>query len=318
MAKFCTQCGRRLEEGEVCNCKQQAVPQAAPQPEVQQETAAPQQAPQPEVQQETAAPQQAPQPEVQQQVAPKEPNPMVLWLKGLFWEFLNLILKPVTEGKKVIVEANVLHAVTYIGLQGILSGIFGMLVGAKCFSAVKGLVDLVGGYTYAYGVGDTVLKMLSMPYGRIFFVTFLVSVIMSCVLAGFFMLGNMILKRKVSYLQMLSAVAIRSALLIPGIVVAMILVPISMMVGSFWFVMIGIWGIIVMVVAMTSSLQEEQKNLFVLIASGAIVLFVIIMALLVSKLWTCYLPDLVRTALNTVEGFISDPYQLMNLLGNYF
>ena len=72
MARFCTRCGRPLEEGEVCNCGQEAAPQpevaqqqAAPQPEVAQQEAAPQ----PEAVQQQAAPQF--QQQTQQQAAPQ-------------------------------------------------------------------------------------------------------------------------------------------------------------------------------------------------------------------------------------------------------
>ena len=59
MARFCTRCGRPLEEGEVCNCGQEAAPQQqqAQQQQVAQE-AAPQQ-------------QQAQQQQVAQEVAPQ-------------------------------------------------------------------------------------------------------------------------------------------------------------------------------------------------------------------------------------------------------
>lgn len=64
---FCTKCGKELTDGEVCSCQQQAVAEAAPQPEA---VVQPEVAPQPEAAPKSEA---APQPE-----AKKQPNKMLV------------------------------------------------------------------------------------------------------------------------------------------------------------------------------------------------------------------------------------------------
>ena len=89
MAKFCTKCGKPLEEGEVCSCTQ-AAPQQQAAPQMQ---AAPQQ----------QAPQQQGYVSNEQQFQQTQ-QAVAGFLTRMFGAFINVIKHPVTAGRDMILK----------------------------------------------------------------------------------------------------------------------------------------------------------------------------------------------------------------------
>lgn len=338
MGKFCTKCGRPLQEGEICSCQTaagngQGYQQAQPltgQPNQQQTTGQsvngqPNQQQttsqsvndQPFQQQATGQPfygqpgqqQAGSQPFHTQQFGPQAS----VFAQNFFGRVLNLVKKPVTAGKELIMEADVKVAMLLIVFQGVFSGLFAMLIAGKCSQLMKtasGLAD-----SFSYGLGNAVTGALSMPYFRIFIVAVLSSVVLACALAVMSLLGYMLMKIPASFQQMLSAAGIRSAVLVPAIILSIIVFELFPGYGIALFLLINIWGFAAMIVAMSSLIGQEKLNIFVLVMSIIILLFSIVAVFVFSKTWTLYLPDLLRTTINSLGNM--SPKDLLEMLDSY-
>ena len=274
MARFCTRCGRPLEEGEVCNCGQEAAQQqAVPQPEVAQQQAAPQPeavqqqaAPQPEAVQQQAAPQF--QQQTQQQAAPQfqqqaqqqgyaqnsqqfqqTQQAVTGFLGKMFGSFLNIIKHPVTGGRDVILAGGVAVGSALMVLQGILTAIFAAIGANKAFGDMVGVVS--------YFSSDDV----KIPYVKIIFLTLILSVILSFVLALLLFLGNLIMKNTVSFTQMIGAASLRSSVVIITNILAIIVCLINPVGGMLVFAIGNIWGFFVILQAMPIATEAMRNKL---------------------------------------------------------
>lgn len=307
MGKFCTKCGRPLQEGEICSCqmKKQEVPQETVENKVEQPVVQNQQ----ETQQQTINQQ----PTQGQQITVNVNTQAAQELfHGVLGCFLQLMKKPVTTGKELIREANMKIALSFIILQGVFSGFFALAVVGKYGSLLGALSGAASSLSsLSSGSMDTTLII---PYFRSFLVTVVFSIVLSCFLALLLLLGHMILKSPVSYRQMLAAVSIRSALLLPTILISLILFELQVTIGIFLFIAVNIWGLMAMFLALASWITDEKKNLFVLIMSLALLLFIIIMMFILSKIWTLYLPDSIRNMIKLTQQQIKNAGGLMNSL----
>lgn len=284
MSRFCTRCGRPLQDGEICSCQMMAG-------QMQQQTAG-QQVP---YQQQTAGQQ----PQYQQQTAGQQIQYQQAasgFAKKLVSCFLSLVKSPVTAGRQLVAEADMKIAFVLLALQGVMSGFFAMAVGKRCYSYILALTGLVDGYTS--GAGTAAAGMLTMPYGRMFIVTVLLSVGLSCLMALLLWVGHMILKCNVTYPQMLSAAAIRSAVLIPSILVSILLFEINSFLGIMVFLLSNIWAFAAMLLTMNRSIPVEGQDRFALVVSTALLVFVLVMMFVLSKAWTFYLPDVIRSGMS--------------------
>ena len=242
MARFCTRCGRPLEEGEVCNCGQE-VAQAAAQQQV---------APQPEVAQQQAAPQFQQQAQQQgyaqnSQQFQQTQQAVTGFLGKMFGSFLNIIKHPVTGGRDVILAGEVAVGIALMVLQGILTAIFAAIGANKAFGDMVGVVS--------YLSSDDV----KIPYVKIIFLTLILSVILSFVLALLLFLGNLIMKNTVSFGQMVAAASLRSSVVIITNILAIIVCLINPVGGMLVFAIGNIWGFFVILQA-TPIANETMRN----------------------------------------------------------
>lgn len=321
MGKFCTRCGRPLQEGEICICRR---PQETPAQEaaVVQETAVQEAAPAQEtatvqteaVQQEAGNAQEVPpvQPQASQGNQTAAGNPAATgFFKKLLDTFVGLIIHPVATGKQMIIEANLGIAAIFIALQAVMSGLFAVAICAKCSSYLQYIASAVESYSSLFSNGLSLGSMLKLPLGKVFFVTLFASAALSCLLAAMLLIGHMIIKCKVKYQEMLAAVAVRSALIAPGGLVAIILSALNTVVGIFLFFTLSIWGFTVMKISMTACLKEKILNVFAIMLSIVMFAFVVLTVFAMAKMWTLYLPDVLRTAISAAKSMVSDPSQLM-------
>ncbi len=330
MSKFCTKCGRPIPEGGICSCQIQAGnankgghsnnqqqfqnQQAAQNQQFQNQQAAQvqqfqnQQAAQNQQFQNQQAAQNRQfqsqqvyqgQPFQNQQVGGQQYKEQAsAFAQNFFGKVLNLIKSPVTTGKRLILEADIKAAFLVIGFQGVFSALFAMAAAGKLSSYIQAASGLADGISS--GLGNVVAGVLNMPYFRIFLVTVLFSIGMACVLALLMMGGHFALKIPVSFQQMISAAAIRSAVLIPAILLSIVIFELSTGMGIALFVLINIWGFTAMLASMYAFVHPEKMDLFVLMASVVILLFVVLALFAFSRIWTLYLPDLIRTAIKSM------------------
>lgn len=237
MAKFCTKCGKPLEEGEVCSCTQ-AAPQQQAAPQMQ---AAPQQ----------QAPQQQGYVSNEQQFQQTQ-QAVAGFLTRMFGAFINVIKHPVTAGRDMILKGDYAVAIALIVLQGIVTCIFGAVT-AKDVSIIHTILD---GYSSLFSSYDA-----EVSYGKVIFGTLFISILLSFVLAGLLFLANMIIKNALNFKQILSAVAIRSCVASIATLVALVFFFINPFIGATLFVSGTVWGFFIILLAMPLSGENLRDKL---------------------------------------------------------
>lgn len=219
MSSFCTKCGRKLEDGEVCNCQSGAVNNSIPQP--QQFDA--------------------------QSVTPAQPSAVGVYLKRLYNSYVAIFRAPVTAGKAFVASCDYKLAIGFIVLQAIIVAIYGL-----CFELKIGIM-LNKLMSYAN-------SKVSMPYGSVIFGTLFFSAAFSFALAGILLAANMIFKNSTNYKAMLCSTALRSVVILPVAVVAMIVTFINPFAGMIVFFSANIWGVILITMTMPVA-NEKVANL---------------------------------------------------------
>ena len=314
MGNFCTKCGKPLADGEVCNC-QGAAPQIDPaqQAAPQQQSAAPQQqyqqAPQQQYQQ---APQQqyqqAPQQQYQQapqqqyqQVPPQQYQqqyqqmaPQQSAASDYFKQFLNTALnvwkKPVTAGKEYVMSGKFTLAIGYLIVQAVLAVILGMVFEAR--SSLANLAEFAG-------------SSVGLTYVKVFFGTLFLSAIFSIMLAGLLLGFNLIAKNNMTFKNALCLVSVRSIVIAPAMVVALIIILINPAWGGVFSLIINIWGFVAIVKALPV-VSEQSDNLLVHLVTAAILIFVIIALIIMFTIGLeCYCPGVmseIKSALGMFSG----------------
>ena len=315
MSKFCTKCGRPVPEGGVCSCQLQAGGQAQTPPN--QNSNGSQQGSQPfQGQQQGSQPfqgqqfqgRQGSQPFQGQQFQGQQGSQPFngqqykeqasAFAQNFFGKLLYLIKRPVEAGTNLILEANIKTALLLLAAQGLCSALFAMAAAGK----VSGYIQAASGLAneISSGLGNVVAGAMGMPYFRIFLVTVAFSMVLSCILALMLLLGHMALKIPVSFQQMLSAAAIRSAVLCPAILLSLVVFELTAPAGIALFLLINIWGFTAMAVTMSNFVHKEKRDMFVLAVSVVNLLFVFAALLVFSKIWTLYLPDLIRAGIKSM------------------
>lgn len=301
MSKFCTKCGRPVPEGGVCSCQLQAGGKAQTPPN--QNSNGSQQGSQPfQGQQQGSQPFQGQQFQGQQGSQPfngqQYKEQASAFAQNFFGKLLYLIKRPVEAGTNLILEANIKTALLLLAAQGLCSALFAMAAAGK----VSGYIQAASGLAneISSGLGNVVAGAMGMPYFRIFLVTVAFSMVLSCILALMLLLGHMALKIPVSFQQMLSAAAIRSAVLCPAILLSLVVFELTAPAGIALFLLINIWGFTAMAVTMSNFVHKEKRDMFVLAVSVVNLLFVFAALLVFSKIWTLYLPDLIRAGIKSM------------------
>lgn len=261
MARFCTRCGKPLEEGEVCNCGQEVTAQqAAP----QQQTAPQQQ----------AAPQAGYMPNEQQ--FQQTQQAVTGFLSKMFGAFINVIKHPVTAGRNMILTADWGVSIALIVLQGIFTAIFGAVAG-------KTAVGFLGGFSSLFGE-------IKIPYAKIIFGTLAISVALSFVLALLLMLGNMIVKNTLGYKEMLGAVASRSCVIVITTIIAIIVFLIHTQTGVIVWGVGNIWGFFIILQAMPLA-DEKMRDKLPTVMILVYLIFMLVTAFCVEKGSSLYTPS---------------------------
>ena len=306
MGNFCTKCGKPLADGEVCNC-QGAAPQIDPaqQAAAQQQSAAAQQqyqqAPQQQYQQ---APQQqyqqAPQQQFQQ-VPPQQYQqqyqqmaPQQSAASDYFKQFLNTALnvwkKPVTAGKEYVMSGKFTLAIGYLLVQAVLAVILGMVFEVR--SSLANLAEFAG-------------SSVGLTYVKVFFGTLFLSAIFSIMLAGLLLGFNLIAKNNMTFKNALCLVSVRSIVIAPAMVVALIIILINPAWGGVFSLIINIWGFVAIVKALPV-VSEQSDNLLVHLVTAAILIFVIISLIIMFTIGLeCYCPGVmseIKSALGMFSG----------------
>lgn len=271
MARFCTKCGKPLEEGEVCTCEQEAATQTQQVPFQQaQQQAAPQMTPEQLAQQQAVAQQQQQFQQTQQAVAGVA--------KRVFGAILNVLRSPVVAGRQIILAGDVVVSLILIALQGIFTTIFGVV-------AAKKVCGFIGGGMYSW-FGEE----LKVPYVKIIFGTLIISILLSVVLAVLLWVASLIVKNGLNFQQALSAAAVRSSVTIITTILAIILFLINASIGILLFVTGTVWGFFIIISAVPAA-DDKTKDKLPLALIIVFFIFTGITAFTMNKASGLYVPS---------------------------
>lgn len=283
MARFCTRCGKPLEEGEVCSCTQEA---AAPQQQTAQAAAPQQQTAQTAPQQQTA------------QSAGYVPNEQQFqqtqqavkgFLAKLANTFLEMLLHPVTVGKNIIQAGEFGVGIGMFVLQGIFSALFAAIIMSNTFGKLFKAMSYFDDET-------------ELSYVKIFFVTLIFSMVLSFIFALLLWVGNLIIKNKVSYQQMIVAASARSCVVIVATIIAIIVGLMNVQYGLCVFLIGNIWGFFVVLMAMPV-MQESVRNKLPLIMILVYLIFLLASTFCEKKGFVMYFPgDMQEEIEDSIDG----------------
>lgn len=151
MAKFCTKCGRKLEEGEVCTCQQEnnnySEPQKVAANEVESQTTEPQperwdggQQTANQTQNETVS--QTSEKTKEAEWISQKSTIVVNETKNVFAKIIPLLKHPVTETKKIADGKSSIPGIEFIAIKAAVVLIFIIIMLAKMDSALGGFVEI--------------------------------------------------------------------------------------------------------------------------------------------------------------------------------
>ncbi|WP_461815630.1 hypothetical protein [Faecalimonas sp.] len=136
MAKFCTKCGKRLEEGEVCTCTQQVECNAESQVENNAESQAESwNGGQPTINQTGEKTKEA------EWISAKS-TIVVNETKNIFSKIIPLLKNPVVETKNIANGKSSIPGLEFIGLKALVALIFTIIMLVKMDSALGGYIDI--------------------------------------------------------------------------------------------------------------------------------------------------------------------------------
>ena len=151
MAKFCTKCGRKLEEGEVCTCQQEnnnySEPEKVAANEVEPQTTEPQperwdggQQTANQTQNETVS--QTSEKTKEAEWISQKSTIVVNETKNVFAKIIPLLKHPVTETKKIADGKSSIPGIEFIAIKAAVVLIFTIIMLAKMDSALGGFVEI--------------------------------------------------------------------------------------------------------------------------------------------------------------------------------
>lgn len=274
MAKFCTSCGTKLEDGAVCSCQTVNNEQAQP-------------TPQPAQNQNTTTQQQYVAPTLNTEVAAQHSKNIMEYLKQLLAILISILRNPVTEGRSFTSSSTRNYALGFIGFQALASSLFALVICSKINSAL----GFFGGFM------DIEISLV-----KVFFSTFIVSAILTIALAALFLVFSKLLKVSISFDSALSIASVRSAVLIVFSILAIIVGFLNPAWGIFVFFTGNLLAICFMMAAFPLQ-SAEMNNKIPYIVFLTIFVFMILSVYVMFKNAGFYLPD----EFGEITDFISDP-----------
>ena len=262
MGNFCTQCGRPLQEGEVCNCTAQAAPNPAP--------AAPNSAP--------AAPNPAPAAPTPTPVAPNPVTPPPVAptpapapaptpvqaapsqsSREIKQGFENLVTalkivwkNPAEAASALAKKESWLAALILIAAQALFSGLFALT---------------------NYGVGLEHDSAVSLVIS--FFFTFFFSIALSAAAMGMYLGIGKAAKANVTFKSALATASIRCFVCLPLTFIGLLLGMASVQIGMFFFFLGEIIAAFLSILAVEKNFEVNANRAFLIVGSAYVVLYIL-------------------------------------------
>ena len=279
---FCKYCGKKLEEGEVCNCRQAGAFSGS-------ETAGNDQ---------QAASQHA-------QIPPIQTDKIIAQSKNIakqvIDQFLAVFRAPATAGAACVQQGNLAVSCIFLALQAICSGLFAVL----CIGKINKLISFGGLLQH-----DFLFSSLGA-----FFLTFLYSALLSVLLALLFFGGAKLLKGEISFQKALAFASARSIVSAPVILLGCLIFMASTSFGLLFYAALCPLTAVLFLVPACDGIGGLNRNRKIYLLVGVLAVFTILFMLFASNLWSTYIPAEIKQAIEQLQSFLSPENILSGILG---
>lgn len=304
---FCKYCGKPLNEGEVCNCAgnmaaQQTVPNQQMNDSAQVNQGQPMNNPQmnnPQMNQGqfvnngqnmNGMYMNGQQPNGQfnagqmQQKANEYMQQGMVVANNAWKNLLGIFKAPAQAGRQYVEKADMVVSLVLIALQAVIAGIFGLI----CIMKMNTLFSSISSSLSYLLSSSSMSKAFKLSGAKAFFITLIFSLIFSALFALIFFVAGKIVKSNIDFNKALAITSIRSAAVIPFMLVGCIIALLNVPYGMGIFYLGNILAICFIYAAMTG-LCEENKLSYVI--AVAILVFIIITVFVMGKAVMLYLPS---------------------------
>jgi|GEM_PF-3039188 len=304
MGNFCPNCGRELAEGEVCNCTSanataETVVNAAQETSENAAGSAANTA-------NSSAGNLYEQAMNQQQSynqanagnssgASMASSPVTATLALIWPSFLKVWKSPVEVGRDYVKGADKLLSFFFYIIEALCAAFFALVAVGKVYKSInQSFNDSMYGYFYDEDI-------LTIPYARTFFSVLIVAVIISFIFAGLVCLCNKLYGNSMSFKEAMNLVAVRSIVVAPIFLLALVVTLILPTVGYFIFAVANIKAVLVMMEILPNYCAATRDKMVKIMFTTLIV--VIIVASIVSIIIVPFvLPNEFYSSINEFSG----------------
>lgn len=265
---FCTQCGKELEDGQVCGCQKNFADNV--------------------------------QLNIDNEKAQKLKENSKNFANNILQVFLQILKKPARAGKEFIQSGNVMFSMAFIILQGIISGIIVMVYAGK----VNSLLDMslsIFSKNLKIKEATNILSQIKFQTSKVFMLALTASIIISIVITLIIWLMAALFKGSTSFSHMLCVSGIKSAGTIPFMLLALLLSFISVKWGIIFYITSAVAGYIFIGCVLASGAVSDDNRMPYILFVTVIVSFLAYF-ITVTKMGPVYFSDTVRVAYNSMAN----------------
>ena len=291
MAKFCINCGKTLDESGRCSCQNAVIEtQAVPKPSYG-ETA-------------PRAPEYSNTYHREVDYSQKANQAKEVLSTGynqVMGVLMNLLRHPFSKGIPFSNSEDLKSASMIVGLHALVVAIFTTVAFSRMNQVLEGLSEMfmaLSGY-------DEFID-ISFPLINIFIITLMGSAIFSVIYAGTLLLFSIIFKNNVSFKTTLCAVASRSAVIIPVVLCALVLLFVVPSLAFPIFFLGNIAGVAYITQVFPVTKQENRNHVPLIVFLGT-ALFLFAVYIIMINSYSVYLPEGVKDLLPYFEEILNDP-----------
>ncbi|MDD6207232.1 MAG: hypothetical protein PUB10_01770 [Clostridiales bacterium] len=298
---FCMFCGKKLEDGEICDCQNQGTNQQVNDQPVNMQYSGQPVNDQPVNSQPVTNQQMnmqynnqqmnmqySGQPMNNQQMDPQQYQEKFnqakeasgAYLQKLCGALLGIIKKPSEMGKQFVEAEDRKLAVGFLVMQAVLSSLFFLILFRKINSAVESAVSYLGDVDSKY--------LINMP--KAFVLTMVGSLALSFAIAGLLYVGAKISKGTATFWNMVCAVSVRAVGTSIFVAAAILVAFLNLTWGIVIFALSALSGLIFLTNALSGS-ELMDENIMVYIICAVAILSIVVFAILCRILVPMYIPS---------------------------
>mgnify|MGYP000973825843 CR=1 FL=1 len=293
MAKFCVYCGRPLQDGEVCDCRNQTPRQAPP------------------VSGEAQAASGEAQAALSAAAAAGQSYLARLW--GLIRDIFRAP-DPVLGSFAASGDSGMAW-----GLLAVRSVSFALLLTAFCSRVSRALLNLVKAFSYSAAASDEVKGFLQFPLAKVFFLALIFSFGLSCLLAAILLLlYKPFFRAETTYRRMLCVAGAQSIAAVPFLLAGTLLLFVNMRLGIGAALLAVLLQPVFTLLALEGAAGSAVRGKAVYAVLCSLALFAVC-ALIVARLsYPLYLPEDLKNAMEQLKSALGNIRDLPGWISGLF